>query len=74
MVFTYGSLKTCEKGQSGDFYRKFAWAFEDIARDIEDGQEPDPHNICCGRVSGGDGCPTDGLSHLPRSNGRALLK
>jgi hypothetical protein len=31
--------------QSGDFYRKFARAFEDIARDIEDGQEPDPHNM-----------------------------
>jgi hypothetical protein len=31
--------------QSGDFYRKFARAFEDIARDIEDGHEPDPHNM-----------------------------
>lgn len=31
--------------QGGDFYRKFARAFEDIARDIEDGQEPDPHNM-----------------------------
>jgi hypothetical protein len=31
--------------QSRDFYRKFARAFEDIARDIEDGQEPDPHNM-----------------------------
>ena len=31
--------------QSGDFYRKFARAFEDIARDIEDGKEPDPHNM-----------------------------
>lgn len=31
--------------QSGDFYRKFARAFEDIARDIEEGQEPDPHNM-----------------------------
>lgn len=31
--------------QSRDFYRKFARAFEDIARDIENGQEPDPHNM-----------------------------
>lgn len=31
--------------QSRDFYRKFARAVEDIARDIEDGQEPDPHNM-----------------------------
>jgi hypothetical protein len=28
-----------------DFCRKFARAFEDIARDIEDGQEPGPHNM-----------------------------
>jgi hypothetical protein len=31
--------------QSGDFYHRFARAFEDIARDIENGQEPDPHNM-----------------------------
>jgi hypothetical protein len=31
--------------QSGDFFRKFARAFEDVARDIENGQEPDPHNM-----------------------------
>jgi predicted dehydrogenase len=34
--------------QSGDFYRKFARAFADIARDIEDGHEPDPHNVAEG--------------------------
>jgi hypothetical protein len=31
--------------QSGDFYRNFARVYEDIACDIEDGQEPDPHNM-----------------------------
>jgi hypothetical protein len=31
--------------QTQDFYRRFARAFEDIAHDIEDGQEPKPHNM-----------------------------
>ena len=30
--------------QSRDFYRRFAHAFEDIARDIGNGKLPEPHN------------------------------
>ena len=31
--------------QNQDFYRRFARAFEDIARDIEDGKLPEPRNM-----------------------------
>jgi hypothetical protein len=31
--------------QSQDFYRRFAHAFEDVARDIDEGELPQPHNM-----------------------------
>jgi hypothetical protein len=35
----------CAHRQSREFYQRFARAFEDIARDIQEGELPDPHNM-----------------------------